>query len=1559
MADLSLKSGYLRLNDIELRVPPESISIIKNDFNNSVATLRSPTSTQIKTGRRTISIIIDTYFASGYDANSQAEVDSTSWVNEQLVPLIIQIRKFPFISIENEKIRKEVLGDFLRETSNGAKEINMAAIVKQVDVSANAKEPEFFNLRLHLEWFNYSPYSVDFKYKEMRRDGTSLPSDLPSNEFNKFIRSGTVMAPKIEGAPAVFTNSLNLDAGQDLEIIYKEYQRVDIEPLKFKEEYEALLNFDIDTTEEILPPLRAKNSQYEESLEGLKQKGWILLDDSQAAEQEPGRIFYRYRKFVVKSIDPKSIIESGRLIVESAAISLQTRTPSIPLLGHTVPTSQFLGAADAIISIGMFANAELENQKAEGKPIGTSGELAKLNSIIELINRNAVIYRRLSKNDAIFIKHPLVKLLKYKPYDEKDLQYVEIDGQGNEVVNFFNLDEYLACTVNSTESATVPGLPYCSRFNLVVTENYRSLLSNIKQASSGPSNRVYESTKNLVNKLAKKFLIVKEGNTFIFSDEAPVEDPDFAPAQKLLRYLQDSLILKPGAATAEAIINDSFFIEKRTRDIDKEARQIDEGIKPMSSDRLNEVASDLISIAARSQPTDQKFLTYQEDLEEFKGFNLSPLENNYPDMLLPSANLQPDFFFFNQSDQANNRIKRDVLSSVHERYRQSAEQFAENIGNKDAAKKISPDLMGSDGPPLAAPNLITVGEEKERRSKTEMDKAFTQAPLDLSQQFSNIQTAVDNFSDNTYSMRRSMPTFKLYVKDGDIGSLSDVDKDRIHTKAGSGIWRNFTDFYDINGIVDIRLVKDKENPADILVIRMTNAKEDIVNKSFEDRTSLLERQKRLLQKTKPEDGDTEGRSTRSNLTDLDGIMLKEGTRIELRLGYENNPNFLSIEFSGRISQVGGGDIVEIVCQGDGVELIQELKGVGTPSEEAGEQYTWSSNTPNLISDLLHNSPEVSSFGTIDAKGDLGNVPFLWQSAGGRTVVENVFAPPLFGTWDGFKGKTINYGINSAAFFGVISGGALALPAGAIGAGIGLIADAVDVVRTFFKGSRFTIYEQTIWEVLQEMTYRHPGTICSVVPYDRRSTIFFGYPEQLYFHRGPDYLESAVLRGNNDNNSIPLVGAEKTGAEFLISKGGGLALVGATSKQEVRESSTNADSPLLFNAISEDDSNTLIYESNDAGKLTDIRKVKSGEIYLGLMKQFRNYHMITSEHDIIENNMAVSSDGVYNSIQIVFPKVSKEGNFDGSVGFSEYKKSDEIRGDDDLNRDYIKRQTLVFHNAHQDIENIDLPQKYAISNLCNSLNNVYRGKIKILGRPGIKPHDIVFIYDNYNNIYGAVEVKSIIHIFSYDTGWITEIVPQMIVTPSTSTSIIHVNSMKRLAHSFYLRNSKLFHNGLIFNDVEGLSSIDEDESTVLADAAKASLTGTAFGTSTLLAERAVLDGAGKVRAGKKLLAAKDISKIGLLAKGGKFALGRLVGSSLPIIGSLGIDYLHGYYANWSKYRQPIVFMPVTRNGKPWYTALHGFNNNTEIDAVKSQAKDIYDKGKYFVELFREEFPEVFN
>jgi hypothetical protein len=73
------------------------------------------------------------------------------------------------------------------------------------------------------------------------------------------------------------------------------------------------------------------------------------------------------------------------------------------------------------------------------------------------------------------------------------------------------------------------------------------------------------------------------------------------------------------------------------------------------------------------------------------------------------------------------------------------------------------------------------------------------------------------------------------------------------------------------------------------------------------------------------------------------------------------------------------------------------------------------------------------------------------------------------------------------------------------------------------------------------------------------------------------------------------------------------------------------------------------------------------------------------------------------------------------------------------------------------------RRIALWHLKQSLQNIYMGEIIIIGDADIRPYDLLYIADVYERMYGMVEVQQVTHHFTPETGFITSIVPNAIVT----------------------------------------------------------------------------------------------------------------------------------------------------------------------------------------------------
>lgn len=73
------------------------------------------------------------------------------------------------------------------------------------------------------------------------------------------------------------------------------------------------------------------------------------------------------------------------------------------------------------------------------------------------------------------------------------------------------------------------------------------------------------------------------------------------------------------------------------------------------------------------------------------------------------------------------------------------------------------------------------------------------------------------------------------------------------------------------------------------------------------------------------------------------------------------------------------------------------------------------------------------------------------------------------------------------------------------------------------------------------------------------------------------------------------------------------------------------------------------------------------------------------------------------------------------------------------------------------------KRIALSHLKENIKDIYGGELLVIGNPDIKPHDLVYIADVYERMYGMFEVEQVIHHFTSELGFVTSITPNALVT----------------------------------------------------------------------------------------------------------------------------------------------------------------------------------------------------
>ena len=298
---------------------------------------------------------------------------------------------------------------------------------------------------------------------------------------------------------------------------------------------------------------------------------------------------------------------------------------------------------------------------------------------------------------------------------------------------------------------------------------------------------------------------------------------------------------------------------------------------------------------------------------------------------------------------------------------------------------------------------------------------------------------------------------------------------------------------------------------------------------------------------------------------------------------------------------------------------------------------------------------------------------------------------------------------------------------------------VDEAEYFIKGKR-------IWDIFSEMSKRHPGWIYGVRPYGKKFEyrMFFGVPSQRYwskpasrfFIQRVNRLRSYLIAEQKNEATI------KTSWEKLY----------GSKDWEINRDLAENDLVTEGNTVE----GILQRENNDKA-IVDLLQVRFRskvlkEYLMGLENRFvpfRRYHMITSEEDIVSNKITASMHNVANAVNVAYYTE------DQGVPYESVK----MKASSGIPENKINMVNVDFG---KNIRSYTAALRFGQGSLLYGMREMYRGELLLLGNHRIQPWDICVIFDSFNQMSGPVEVKSVTHLFSHETGFLTEIVPNAVV-----------------------------------------------------------------------------------------------------------------------------------------------------------------------------------------------------
>lgn len=164
----------------------------------------------------------------------------------------------------------------------------------------------------------------------------------------------------------------------------------------------------------------------------------------------------------------------------------------------------------------------------------------------------------------------------------------------------------------------------------------------------------------------------------------------------------------------------------------------------------------------------------------------------------------------------------------------------------------------------------------------------------------------------------------------------------------------------------------------------------------------------------------------------------------------------------------------------------------------------------------------------------------------------------------------------------------------------------------------------------------------------------------------------------------------------------------------------------------------------------------------IQQRFRKYHLVTGYEHIVSNDIRSNFMEMWNRVRV---KYKRHDFMDYYVPFlpqlifgDKLNNEFEIQAGQTLDDRITREITMPVENA----KTVSQARNYATSILAEGVRNMYGGRLTILGNPEIKPYDVVYIHDDYTRMYGPIEVKSVTHVMSAESGFVTIIEPHAYV-----------------------------------------------------------------------------------------------------------------------------------------------------------------------------------------------------
>lgn len=802
-----------------------------------------------------------------------------------------------------------------------------------------------------------------------------------------------------------------------------------------------------------------------------------------------------------------------------------------------------------------------------------------------------------------------------------------------------------------------------------------------------------------------------------------------------------------------------------------------------------------------------------------------------------------------------------------------------------------------------------------------------------------------------YSMNTAFPTFKLLL----------IEEDN------TGPFFCFDNFYSYASVIDIEVIKYREQP-DTAIIQISNLANLLQHRMYDDTAAgKMERQADKFN-TGPTGGVVqggpgvvpgevgtgggvstagitasktaagipyqywrakdlvEGRTNHGRIP-LKFFALQTGSKIQVRLGFSNNPDLLFPVFTGQVTQIEGNEILTITCQSFQLELLNTpgttvntnsrwgLNFLNGGAAYGGYSLTDSGDTLSIMQSFLR-SPSARHFGYWKINGIASKKikGFEWSELAGKGLA-------------GANNKIVSQ-IGSILQTGYDRSGENILINSSINIDASKTQDATtkNTARAGFDKENPNIIvgtakygidkqsKRSIWELCRDVSRRYPHFNLMVrdygFPFASDATLVLAHPLDWYYSRPPLY-------GDAEKEVISNVTHGKQFTEWWTKSGktkwdeiwahafDSNSIAGVP----IRQALANAQGPMTDLASQGPDQFSQATDylhgvlTGAAGINLDAGRSWTTAAY-DLFTAAANAGNLTQKFYI---NLDANFQALYREWLVYLQLIDPKANSSRIKPVRKYHLIDYnhivhngMRIDDDI-YNAVKISDLAPMKFNQNIpeqhtrvldvtDMIEDPannvkggwtnpisKSYAQSFLREEVGKMYRGEIVLRGVPEIEPYDVLLLNDMSTGIIGPVEVDQVIHSFNLENGYITIVKPRLMVIANESVSC---NIIQTLGLAWANASAVTHDLGQVFNPLN---------------------------INTTTSARLVEGGAA---AGGLLLAAAAtawVPPLGLTLA----ALGLLAGAGLIVV------------ADIADKQNPFKILPVSRYSRPYIGGLQGF------------------------------------